>query len=115
MLFRSLESRNHILLDHQPAWKQFFDEVDGFLRRHGGLDADAASSLGELTPSEMRVLDLVAAGLNNAQIATKLGIRPKTIRNHINHIFDKLDLPDRSHAIVMAREAGLGLSMTRGS
>ena len=46
--------------------------------------------MGELTPSEMRVLDLVAAGLNNAQIASKLGIRPKTVRNHINHIFDKL-------------------------
>lgn len=113
--FVSLESRNHILLDHQPAWRHFFDEVDGFLRRHGGLDSDAASSLGELTPGEMRVLDLVAAGLNNEQIATKLGIRPKTVRNHINHIFDKLDLPDRSHAIVMAREAGLGLSTTRGS
>lgn len=109
--FVSLESRNHILLDHQPAWKQFFDEVDGFLRRHGGADADAASSLGELTPGEVRVLDLVAAGLNNAQIATKLGIQPKTVRNHINHIFDKLDLPDRSRAIVMAREAGLGLSV----
>lgn len=108
--FVSLDSRNHILLDHQPAWKQFFDEVDGFLRRHGGPEADAVSSLGELTPGEMRVLDLVAAGLNNAQIATKLGIRPKTVRNHINHIFDKLNLPDRSRAIVMAREAGLGLS-----
>ena len=114
--FVSLESRNHILLDHQPAWKQFFDEVDGFLRRHEGGDTEAASSLGELTPSEVRVLDLVAAGLNNAQIARKLGIQPKTVRNHINHIFDKLDLPDRSRAIVMAREAGLGLSgaLTRG-
>ena len=111
--FVSLESRNHILLDHQPAWKQFFDEVDGFLRRHGGVDAEAASSLSELTPSEVRVLDLVAAGLNNSQIATKLGIQPKTVRNHINHIFDKLDLPDRSRAIVMAREAGLGLSDAR--
>jgi pimeloyl-ACP methyl ester carboxylesterase/DNA-binding CsgD family transcriptional regulator len=109
--FVSLESRNHILLDHQPAWQQFFDEVDGFLRRHGGADADAASSLGELTPGEVRVLDLVAAGLNNAQIAAKLGLRPKTVRNHINHIFNKLELPDRSRAIVMAREAGLGLSV----
>jgi pimeloyl-ACP methyl ester carboxylesterase/DNA-binding CsgD family transcriptional regulator len=113
--FVSLESRNHILLDHQPAWKQFFDEVDGFLRRHAGPDIAGAPSLGELTPSEMRVLDLVAAGLNNAQIATKLGIRPKTVRNHINHIFDKLDLTDRSHAIVMARGAGLGLTMMRGA
>ena len=109
--FVSLESRNHILLDHQPAWQQFFDEVRGFVRRHGGADLGAAASLGKLTPSEVRVLDLVAAGLNNAQIAAKLGIQPKTVRNHINHIFDKLDLPDRSRAIVMAREAGLGLSV----
>jgi DNA-binding CsgD family transcriptional regulator len=54
------------------------------------------------------VLDLVAAGLNNGRIAMSLGISPKTVRNHINHIFTKLAVRDRSEAIVLARNAGLG-------
>lgn len=49
-----------------------------------------------------------AAGLNNARIAERLGISPKTVRNHVNHVFDKLDLHDRSQVIVRAREADLG-------
>jgi DNA-binding NarL/FixJ family response regulator len=51
----------------------------------------------------------VATGLSNPQIAQKLNISPKTVRNHINHIFSKLNLRDRALAIVQAREAGLGL------
>lgn len=106
--FVPLESRNHILLDHQTAWKQFFDEIDVFLRRHGAVAPTACSGFADLTQAEKRVLDLVAAGLDNARIATLLGISPKTVRNHINHIFSKLDVRDRPQAIVMARDAGLG-------
>ncbi len=108
--FVPLEGRNHILLDHQAAWSQFFDEIDRFMPRHAGDAPDVGPDFRDLTPSETRVLDLVAAGLNNAQIATSLGISPKTVRNHINHIFSKLDIPDRSQAIVLARDAGLGQS-----
>lgn len=67
----------------------------------------APAGFEDLTPAERRVLDCIAAGLNNAQIADRLGISPKTVRNHINHVFDKLDLHDRSKVIVRAREAGL--------
>ncbi len=107
--FVPLDSRNHILLDHQPAWRQFFDELDAFLLRHGALPTPRqTSSLNGLTNSEMRVLDRIAAGLNNGQIADGLGISPKTVRNHINHIFSKLGVRDRAQAIVRGRDAGLG-------
>ncbi len=104
--FVPLESRNHILLAHQPAWRQFFEEVDRFTKR----TADAASqpAFAELTASELRVLDLLATPLSNDEIAVALKISEKTVRNHINHIFGKLGVRDRSHAIVLARDAGLG-------
>jgi pimeloyl-ACP methyl ester carboxylesterase/DNA-binding CsgD family transcriptional regulator len=107
--FVPLESRNHILLDHQPAWEQFFVEVESFLQRHCAVaTAGSLPTLEELTAAESGVLDLVASGVNNAEIATRLGISTKTVRNHINHIFSKLGVKDRSQAIVMARDAGFG-------
>jgi hypothetical protein len=54
------------------------------------------------------VLDLIAAGRNNADIAATLVLSPKTVQNHISNIFTKLQVTDRARAIVMAREAGLG-------
>jgi DNA-binding NarL/FixJ family response regulator len=108
--FVPLDSRNHILLDHQSAWMQCFDEIDAFMRRHGGQAQRSSLGAAGLTPTEERVLHVVAAGLNNAQIAAELGISPKTVRNHINHIFNKLGMSDRSRVIVLARDAGFGQS-----
>jgi len=62
----------------------------------------------ELTERECEVLDLMAQGLNNIEIAERLVLSPKTVRNHTSNIFNKLQVTDRSHAIVLAREAGLG-------
>ena len=62
----------------------------------------------ELTPREMEVLDAMAAGDNNQVIASRLGVAPKTIRNMSSNIFLKLQVADRSQAIVRARDAGLG-------
>jgi DNA-binding NarL/FixJ family response regulator len=62
----------------------------------------------ELTAREREVLDLIAQGYNNTQIAARLYVSPKTVRNHIAHIFTKLQVADRAHAIIRAREAGLG-------
>lgn len=106
--FVPLDSRNHILLDHQPAWERFFRELEDFLLRSGGAPASPIGALSELTPAEHRVLDLLAAGLNNDRIAQQLAIAPKTVRNHINRIFGKLGVDDRAQAIVLAREQGLG-------
>jgi DNA-binding NarL/FixJ family response regulator len=66
------------------------------------------ASFPELTEREREILDLVARGLNNAQITQRLVLSPKTVRNHISNIFSKLMVADRAEAIVRAREAGLG-------
>ena len=67
-----------------------------------------ARAFPELTSREREVLDLIAQGLNNPEIAARLYLSPKTVRNHISNIFAKLQVADRSEAIVRAREAGLG-------
>jgi len=62
----------------------------------------------ELTERERQTLELIAQGHKNAVIAERLHLSPKTVRNYVTNIFDKLQLADRSQAIVKAREAGLG-------
>lgn len=62
----------------------------------------------ELTPRERDVLELLAQGLPNGQIAHRLGLREKTVRNQVSVIFSKLEVLGRSEAIVKAREAGMG-------
>ena len=62
----------------------------------------------ELTPREREVLSLIATGIGNAAIATRLSLAPNTVSNHISSIFAKLQVADRAQAIVRAREAGLG-------
>jgi DNA-binding NarL/FixJ family response regulator len=62
----------------------------------------------ELTAREREVLDLIAAGHNNRQIADQLSLSAKTVANHISAIFAKLQVADRTQAILRARDAGLG-------
>lgn len=66
------------------------------------------SAFPELTDREREVLDLIASGANNATIAQRLFVNPKTVRNHISNIFSKLHVADRAQAIIRARQAGLG-------
>jgi DNA-binding NarL/FixJ family response regulator len=68
----------------------------------------------ELTRREGEVLDLVAAGHRNSVIARTLNLSEKTVRNHLSSILLKLQVEDRSAAIVRAREAGLGRSDPSG-
>jgi DNA-binding NarL/FixJ family response regulator len=70
--------------------------------------ATPAEALPELTSREIEILDLIAQGHPHAKIAARLYLSPKTVGNHISHIFTKLQVADRAHAIVRAREAGLG-------
>jgi DNA-binding NarL/FixJ family response regulator len=62
----------------------------------------------ELTAREREVLDLLAAGLNNAAIGQRMGLAPKTVANNVSNIFAKLQVTGRAHAIVRARDAGMG-------
>lgn len=67
-----------------------------------------AQTFPELSDREREILDLVARGANNAEIANRLVLSPKTVRNHVSNIFSKLQVADRAHAIIRGREAGLG-------
>jgi DNA-binding NarL/FixJ family response regulator len=74
--------------------------------------ASPAEAFPELTSREVEILDLIAQGHSNAKIAARLYLSPKTVGNHISHIFTKLQVADRAHAIIRAREAGLGRADT---
>jgi len=67
-----------------------------------------AEAFPELTEREREVLELLARGELNAAIARRLGLSPKTVRNHVSNIFAKLQVADRAQAVIRAREAGLG-------
>ncbi|WP_246456106.1 response regulator [Nocardioides mesophilus] len=67
-----------------------------------------ATPFPQLTTREREILDLIAGGLRNNAIAERLRLSPKTVANHVSSIFAKLQLSDRSEAIVRAREEGLG-------
>ncbi len=67
-----------------------------------------SSAFPGLTPREHEVLSLVAQGRSNPEIARMLGVSGKTVRNHVSNLFTKLQVADRSQAIVRARSAGLG-------
>jgi DNA-binding NarL/FixJ family response regulator len=62
----------------------------------------------ELTEREQEILELIARQQTNPEIAQRLGLSPKTVRNHVSNIFSKLQVADRAQAIIRAREAGLG-------
>jgi len=103
--FVELDSQNHVLLEHEAAWKRFCDEVLDFtgLKRSSGGDGSVFDSL---SPREREVLALMTEGLGNAQIAERLSISEKTVRNHVSNLFDKLGVWTRAQAIVFAMERG---------
>lgn len=75
-----------------------------------GRDSKASSvqAFPNLTEREHAILSLMAEGYTNNAIASQLYLSPKTVRNYVSSIFTKLEVSDRSQAIVHAREAGLG-------
>jgi pimeloyl-ACP methyl ester carboxylesterase/DNA-binding CsgD family transcriptional regulator len=102
--FVELDSKNHVLLENEPAWERFCDEVLEFTGRSGASGEDPAFS--GLSPREREVLALIAEGLSNAEIAERLSISDKTVRNHVSNLFDKLGVWTRAQAIVFAIDRG---------
>lgn len=101
--FVELDSRNHILLETEPAWQRFCQAVLEF----AGMDAPSGAedpAFASLSPREREVLTLIAEGLGNAAIANRLSISEKTVRNHVSNLFDKLGVWSRAQAIVFARD-----------
>lgn len=77
------------------------------LRQFSALPGKQAPLVDELTPRELEVLTLIAEGLCNKDIARGLSISEKTVKNHINNIFSKLHLYDRTQAMLYAIRKGL--------
>jgi len=87
------------------------DRISGFFR-NGGLATPVHSTpFPDLTEREREILELISVGRSNREIADGLFISTKTVSNHITNIFEKLQVADRSQAIVKAREAGIGERM----
>jgi len=113
--FVVLDSKNHILMRNEPAWFYFWNEFYRFL----GIEAEFVVQAGktassteekillELSTRERDVLRLLGSGLNNVQIARKLSLSEKNIRNYISNIYAKLQIHSRGEAIVIARKSGL--------
>ena len=74
----------------------------------GALHSARPVAFPELSEREREVLELIARGRNNAEIAAALHLSGKTVRNHVSNIFAKLQVADRARAIIVARDKGLG-------
>jgi DNA-binding NarL/FixJ family response regulator len=99
--FVELNARNHVLLENEPAWQDFQEHVLHFLGMAGDTDVFAL-----LTRRERELLALLTEGLSNIQIADRLHISEKTVRNQLSGLFAKLGVHTRTRAIALARDHG---------
>jgi len=99
-----------ILFIHKRRGEQLFERyyAEELLELQEHSQGEKAEALipSPLTPRETEVIDYVALGYLNKQIAGKLGISEQTIKNHISSILRKLDANDRTQAVVMAMRYG---------
>ncbi len=107
--FVQIDGENHMPLADEPAWRQIVAEIDNFLKQpiEAGVSRHSLP-LDDLTGRERDVLEAIAQGLDNGEIAAALGMSEKTVRNHITRVLDKIGAEHRYQAIVRAREAGIG-------
>jgi DNA-binding NarL/FixJ family response regulator len=78
-----------------------------FATLHRQPDALPETTLATLTPREIQVLQVVAEGLSNPEIANRLNVTEETVKTHVSRILTKLGLRDRTQAVVTAYESGL--------
>ncbi|HWM93738.1 MAG TPA: alpha/beta fold hydrolase, partial [Thermoanaerobaculia bacterium] len=108
--FVELDTANHVLLRDESAWRRFCEAVLDFTGvarpAERATDESAFAAFAGLSPREREVLGLISEGFANAEIAERLGISDKTVRNHVSNLFDKLGVWTRAQAIVFARDRG---------
>jgi DNA-binding NarL/FixJ family response regulator len=103
--FVPLDGRNHVFLTEEPAWQMFLAELRGFL---GIPTRRSSSELGALSGREVQVLELVADGLSNEEIATRLYLSTRTVERHLSNVYKKLGLSGKAaRAAVAARVSQL--------
>jgi len=107
--FVSIDSSNHILSADEPGWQEFKAAFDRYLPTASAPRSPASASqlLIDLSMREREILTELAKGLSNAEIADRLCISEKTVRNHVSNVFDKLGVASRAQAIVLVKESGL--------
>jgi DNA-binding NarL/FixJ family response regulator len=111
----ALESENHIVLEDEPAWAVFREELTAFLTGdrdqpapdRTGADGQAAT-LDHLSNREAEILQLAARGLDNDAIARELILSVRTVERHLSNVYAKLDLHGKS-----ARTAAVARLLTR--
>jgi pimeloyl-ACP methyl ester carboxylesterase/DNA-binding CsgD family transcriptional regulator len=93
--FVTLEGENHILQGDEPAWDVFLAEMRTFLG-DDARTAAVAADVAELSEREREVLELVAAGLGNDEIAERLFLSTRTVERHLSNVYAKLRLSGKS-------------------
>jgi pimeloyl-ACP methyl ester carboxylesterase/DNA-binding CsgD family transcriptional regulator len=101
--FVPLDGRNHVFLTEEPAWQMFLTELRGFL---GIPSSRSAAELGALTGRELQVLELVAAGLSNDEIAARLYLSTRTVERHLSNVYKKLGLSGKAARAAVAARVG---------
>ena len=98
----ALESDNHIVLEDEPAWALFVEEVRRFMEPDGQPPSSSERLDGLLSLRELEVLKLVAAGRDNVEVAAELNLSTRTVERHLQNIYGKLGLQGRSARIAAA-------------
>jgi DNA-binding CsgD family transcriptional regulator/alpha-beta hydrolase superfamily lysophospholipase len=100
-----LESRNHILLEDEPAWRVFMDEVTDFLEpERRRLQTQTTGGPLPLSTREAQILDLAARGRDNAEIASALHLSVRTVERHLQNLYVKAGVSGRTaRTAVVAR------------
>jgi pimeloyl-ACP methyl ester carboxylesterase/DNA-binding CsgD family transcriptional regulator len=98
-----LDGRNHVFLTEEPAWQMFLAELRSFL---GIASWRLGGKLGGLTARELQVLELVADGLTNEEIATRLYVSTRTVERHLSNVYKKLGLSGKAARAAVAARVG---------
>lgn len=97
-----------LIMNVLVSTQEKFDASEGNVSNSKGVSSIAINPLQELTPREIEVLKILTRGMSNKEIGIELNISEKTVKTHVSHLLDKLNLVDRTQAAIYAVKNGLG-------